>query len=167
MVLLKCPTTFAVEWRKEGVEGNEEASKAPRAALTLRNYLHMGMLGRAHWKALLPEAKIKANKTLSLRSETGMVGALIRMRFWIASCRLTHRYLLTDEPQPYCDECLISLRVVHFLVKCIVYVSISVVLASQIPRRNLPAPESGLVAAPVFIKKKNLDLKHSYVYISK
>ncbi|MPC76514.1 hypothetical protein E2C01_070930 [Portunus trituberculatus] len=31
---------------------------------------------------------------------------------------LTQRYLLTRDPQPYCDDCLVPLTVRHLLVEC-------------------------------------------------
>ncbi|MPC60455.1 hypothetical protein E2C01_054500 [Portunus trituberculatus] len=31
---------------------------------------------------------------------------------------ITQRYLLTRDPQPYCDDCLVPLTVRHFLVEC-------------------------------------------------
>ncbi|MPC45396.1 hypothetical protein E2C01_039094 [Portunus trituberculatus] len=31
---------------------------------------------------------------------------------------LTQRYLLTRDPQPYCDNCLVPLTVRHLLVEC-------------------------------------------------
>ncbi|MPC70501.1 hypothetical protein E2C01_064751 [Portunus trituberculatus] len=31
---------------------------------------------------------------------------------------LTQRYLLTRDPQPYCDDCLVPLTVWHLLVEC-------------------------------------------------
>ncbi|MPC73320.1 hypothetical protein E2C01_067644 [Portunus trituberculatus] len=31
---------------------------------------------------------------------------------------LTQRYLLTRDPQPYCDDCLVSLTMRHLLVEC-------------------------------------------------
>ncbi|MPC80349.1 hypothetical protein E2C01_074927 [Portunus trituberculatus] len=31
---------------------------------------------------------------------------------------LTQRYLLTRDPQPYCDDCLVPVTVRHLLVEC-------------------------------------------------
>ncbi|MPC73519.1 hypothetical protein E2C01_067852 [Portunus trituberculatus] len=31
---------------------------------------------------------------------------------------LTQRYLLTRDPQPYCDDCLLPLTVLHLVVEC-------------------------------------------------
>ncbi|MPC18306.1 hypothetical protein E2C01_011185 [Portunus trituberculatus] len=41
---------------------------------------------------------------------------LARLR--IGYMYLTHRYLLTRDPQPYCDDCLVPLSVRHLLVEC-------------------------------------------------
>ncbi|MPC55708.1 hypothetical protein E2C01_049652 [Portunus trituberculatus] len=41
---------------------------------------------------------------------------LARLR--IGHTYLTQRYLMTREPQPYCDDCLVSLTVRHLLVEC-------------------------------------------------
>lgn len=53
-------------------------------------------------------------------------------RFWIGHCHLTHWYLLVAEPQCYCEDCLVPLAVVHFLVKWPFFVG----LALQIPSRT-------------------------------
>ncbi|MPC97727.1 hypothetical protein E2C01_093056 [Portunus trituberculatus] len=41
---------------------------------------------------------------------------LARLR--IGHTYLTQRYLLTRDPQPYCDDCLVLLTVRHLLVEC-------------------------------------------------
>ncbi|MPC65227.1 hypothetical protein E2C01_059359 [Portunus trituberculatus] len=41
---------------------------------------------------------------------------LARLR--IGYTYLTQRYLLTRDPQPYCDDCLVLLTVRHLLVEC-------------------------------------------------
>ncbi|MPC31577.1 hypothetical protein E2C01_024872 [Portunus trituberculatus] len=41
---------------------------------------------------------------------------LARLR--IGHTYLTQRYLLTRDPQPYCDDCLVPLTVRHLLVEC-------------------------------------------------
>ncbi|MPC62947.1 hypothetical protein E2C01_057038 [Portunus trituberculatus] len=41
---------------------------------------------------------------------------LARLR--IGHTYLTQRYLLTTDPQPYCDDCLVPLTVRHILVEC-------------------------------------------------
>ncbi|MPC54013.1 hypothetical protein E2C01_047919 [Portunus trituberculatus] len=41
---------------------------------------------------------------------------LVRLR--IGHMYLTQRYLMTRDPQPYCDDCLVPLTVRHLLVKC-------------------------------------------------
>ena len=46
------------------------------------------------------------------RSQT----ALARLR--IGHTRLTHSYLMSDDHQPYCDDCLVPLTVRHLLVEC-------------------------------------------------
>ncbi|MPC77631.1 hypothetical protein E2C01_072090 [Portunus trituberculatus] len=39
-------------------------------------------------------------------------------RLGIGHMYLTQRYLLTRDPQPYCDDCLVALTVPHLLVEC-------------------------------------------------
>ncbi|MPC19957.1 hypothetical protein E2C01_012887 [Portunus trituberculatus] len=39
-------------------------------------------------------------------------------RLRIGHTYLTQRYLLTRDPQPYCDDCLVPLTVRHLLVEC-------------------------------------------------
>ncbi|MPC91176.1 hypothetical protein E2C01_086195 [Portunus trituberculatus] len=39
-------------------------------------------------------------------------------RLCIGHTYLTQRYLLTRDPQPYCEECLLPLTVRHVLVEC-------------------------------------------------
>ncbi|MPC77303.1 hypothetical protein E2C01_071754 [Portunus trituberculatus] len=41
---------------------------------------------------------------------------LARLR--ISHTYLTQRYLLTRDPEPYCDDCLVPLTVRHLLVEC-------------------------------------------------
>ncbi|MPC99596.1 hypothetical protein E2C01_095021 [Portunus trituberculatus] len=41
---------------------------------------------------------------------------LARLR--IGHTYLTQRYLLTRDPKPYCDDCLVPLTVRHLLVEC-------------------------------------------------
>ncbi|MPC84512.1 hypothetical protein E2C01_079251 [Portunus trituberculatus] len=41
---------------------------------------------------------------------------LARLR--IGHTCLTQRYLITRDPQPYCDDCLVPLTVRHLLVQC-------------------------------------------------
>ncbi|MPC72547.1 hypothetical protein E2C01_066859 [Portunus trituberculatus] len=41
---------------------------------------------------------------------------LARLR--IGHTYLTQRYLLTRDPQPYCDDCLVPLTVRHLIVEC-------------------------------------------------
>ncbi|MPC81602.1 hypothetical protein E2C01_076227 [Portunus trituberculatus] len=41
---------------------------------------------------------------------------LARLR--IGHTYVTNKYLLTRDPQPYCDECLVPLTVRHLLVEC-------------------------------------------------
>ncbi|MPD04923.1 hypothetical protein E2C01_100636 [Portunus trituberculatus] len=41
---------------------------------------------------------------------------LVRLR--IGHTYLTQKYLLTRDPQPYCDDCLVPLTVRHLLVEC-------------------------------------------------
>ncbi|MPD05200.1 hypothetical protein E2C01_100931 [Portunus trituberculatus] len=41
---------------------------------------------------------------------------LARLR--IGHTYLTQKYLLTRAPQPYCDDCLVPLTVLHLLVEC-------------------------------------------------
>ena len=49
---------------------------------------------------------------MSRRWET----TLCRLR--IGHTRLTHEFLMTENPQPYCDDCLVPLTVRHLLVEC-------------------------------------------------
>ncbi|MPC75731.1 hypothetical protein E2C01_070125 [Portunus trituberculatus] len=44
-----------------------------------------------------------------------IVLALLR----IGHTYLTQKYLLTRDPQPYCDDCLVPLTVRHLLVECL------------------------------------------------
>lgn len=39
-------------------------------------------------------------------------------RLKIGHTRLTHEHLISGNPQPYCDDCLVPLTVRHFLVEC-------------------------------------------------
>ncbi|MPC54402.1 hypothetical protein E2C01_048318 [Portunus trituberculatus] len=41
---------------------------------------------------------------------------LARLR--IGHTYLTRRYLLTRDPQPFCDDCLVPLTVWHLIVEC-------------------------------------------------
>ena len=42
--------------------------------------------------------------------------ALCRLR--IGHTRLTHGYLMCQDPQPYCPDCLVTLTVRHILIEC-------------------------------------------------
>ena len=42
--------------------------------------------------------------------------ALCRLR--IGHTRLTHGFLMCQDPQPYCDDCLVPLTVHHILIEC-------------------------------------------------
>ncbi|MPC62870.1 hypothetical protein E2C01_056960 [Portunus trituberculatus] len=37
---------------------------------------------------------------------------------------LTQRYLLTRDPQPYCDDCLVPLTVRHLLIECPTFIEL-------------------------------------------
>ncbi|MPC58373.1 hypothetical protein E2C01_052375 [Portunus trituberculatus] len=43
---------------------------------------------------------------------------IVLARLRIGHTYLTRRYLLTRDPQPYCDDCLVPLTVRHLLVEC-------------------------------------------------
>ncbi|MPC48435.1 hypothetical protein E2C01_042208 [Portunus trituberculatus] len=43
---------------------------------------------------------------------------IVLARLRISHTYLTQRYLLTKNPQPYCDDCLVPLTVRHLLVEC-------------------------------------------------
>ncbi|MPC43272.1 hypothetical protein E2C01_036915 [Portunus trituberculatus] len=43
---------------------------------------------------------------------------IVLARLRIGHTYLTQRYLLTRDPQPYCDDCLVSLTIQHLLVEC-------------------------------------------------
>ncbi|MPC17913.1 hypothetical protein E2C01_010783 [Portunus trituberculatus] len=43
---------------------------------------------------------------------------IVLARLRIGHTYLTQRYLLTRDPQPYCDDCLVPLTVRHLLVEC-------------------------------------------------
>ncbi|MPC32528.1 hypothetical protein E2C01_025841 [Portunus trituberculatus] len=43
---------------------------------------------------------------------------IVLARLRIGHTYLTQRYLLTRDPQPYCDDCLVLLTVRHLLVEC-------------------------------------------------
>ncbi|MPC93138.1 hypothetical protein E2C01_088260 [Portunus trituberculatus] len=43
---------------------------------------------------------------------------IVLARFRIGYTYLTQRYMLTRDPQPYCDDCLVPLTVRHLLVEC-------------------------------------------------
>lgn len=61
------------------------------------------------------ESYSRKNKTLLLLPVSMPVGDDC---LWIGHCRLTHGYLLADEPQSYWEDWLLLLTLVHFLVKC-------------------------------------------------
>ncbi|MPC28638.1 hypothetical protein E2C01_021847 [Portunus trituberculatus] len=42
---------------------------------------------------------------------------LVRLR--VGHIYVTQRYLLTGDPQPYCDDCLVPLTLRHLLVECL------------------------------------------------
>ncbi|MPC47302.1 hypothetical protein E2C01_041044 [Portunus trituberculatus] len=43
---------------------------------------------------------------------------IVLVRLQIGHTYLTQKYLLTRDPQPYCNECLVPLTVRHLLVEC-------------------------------------------------
>ncbi|MPC44741.1 hypothetical protein E2C01_038420 [Portunus trituberculatus] len=43
---------------------------------------------------------------------------ILLARFRIGHTFLTQSYLLTRDPQPFCDDCLVPLTVRHLLVEC-------------------------------------------------
>lgn len=80
-----------------------------------------GCWGQAFWEALLQETKMKA-----IVGPTEYLHYYPRLHqwemaighFWIGHCHLTHRYILAGEPQPYWNDCLVPLTVVHLLMEC-------------------------------------------------
>ncbi|MPC52791.1 hypothetical protein E2C01_046669 [Portunus trituberculatus] len=49
---------------------------------------------------------------------------IVLARLRIGHIYLTQRYLLTRDPQPYCDDCLVPLTVRHLLVECLSFIAL-------------------------------------------
>ncbi|MPC15984.1 hypothetical protein E2C01_008790 [Portunus trituberculatus] len=49
---------------------------------------------------------------------------IVSARLKIGHTYFTQRYLLTRDPQPYCDDCLVPLTVQHLLVECLSFIDL-------------------------------------------
>ena len=120
-----------------GVPGNEHAdrlakeaaSRAPSPSLVpFRDVFHairvaIAAVWQRRWLTGVATSKMGEITTSTLPQWTythvrDRRAQTLLARLRIGHTYLTQRYLLTRDPQPYCDDCLVPLTVRHILVEC-------------------------------------------------
>ena len=117
-----------------GIRGNERGDEAAKAALSstvspmkcpASDFIpELTMHYRKAWQAEWDGCS--ANKLHSVKPHLGYCSvthlshrnAVILRRLRIGHTRVTHKYLLSGDSQPLCDECRSSLTVKHILLEC-------------------------------------------------
>ena len=119
-----------------GVAGNEQADRAAAAAvdnefvspvsLPARDYYaHFSAALRRRWH--LSWQATGPNKLRSVKNSISVWGTSCRAnrysevvlaRIRIGHTKLTHEYLMTQGPPPYCGNCLVPLTICHILTEC-------------------------------------------------
>ena len=120
-----------------GVSGNERADRLAREAAARRATQgpvpctdlfpkireSIISIWQERWDAHAATAKMgEVTRTVSPRWNYASVrdrrsqSVLARLR--IGHTRLTHSYLMSGDPQPFCDDCLVPITVRHLLVEC-------------------------------------------------
>ena len=134
---------------EETKRSNERADEAAKAALssivsTMKCpasdfipvlTMHYCEVWQAEWDGC------SANKLHSIKPHLGYCSvthlsrrdAVILRRLRIGHTRVTHKYLLSGDSQPLCDECKCSLTVKHILLECC---SFKDVREKYLPLRN-------------------------------
>ena len=118
-----------------GVPGNEQADQLARAAIDILPISPLSLprsdikifirqAVRASWQtewSSLQRNKLRevlpviSSKYINPHPRSWSV-KLTRLR--IGHTRITHGYLMTQDPQPYCPDCIVPLTVKHFLLEC-------------------------------------------------
>ena len=120
-----------------GVAGNYRAdSLATQAAtsneplhnipLPYRDYFptirsHLTDLWQANWTRTAQNKLRVVKPTVSTwqsSTQPNRRHEVVLCRLRIGHTRLTHSYLLSRDPQPYCEDCLVPLTVIHILAEC-------------------------------------------------
>jgi len=93
--------------------------KCPASDFIPELTMHYREVWQAEWDGC------SANKLHSIKPHLGYCSvthlsrdAVILRRLRIGHTRVTHKYLLSGDSQPLCDECKCSLTVKHILLEC-------------------------------------------------
>lgn len=111
-----------------GIEGNEVADSAAKAAaaglvapdlpLPLEDRLHLLKAKSRNWFSGVPRGP-PVMPYLSMVG--GRMERTVLLRVAIGHTRLTHSYLLTNDPQPFCRDCQTVLTIDHIFNDCRTY----------------------------------------------
>ena len=116
-----------------GVAGNEQAAAAVDnefvfpVSLPARDYyahFSAALCRRWHlsWQATGPNKLCSIKNTISVwgtSCSANRYSEVVLARIRIGHCKLTHQYLMTQGPPPYCGNCLVPLTICHILTECL------------------------------------------------